>query len=63
MNHKAPSEGGCWYCNSDAEPLAFSCEFDTNLHLSCLEQAFEENPNDPEVQVFVAELGAPPYDG
>lgn len=50
--NKSPSQGGCWYCYDDApQGLVFDTEFDTFVHLSCLNEAVK-NPNDEEAQIM-----------
>lgn len=49
---KSPNQGGCWYCNDDApQGLVFDTEFDTFVHLSCLNEAVKD-PNDEEAQIM-----------
>ncbi|GGK22789.1 hypothetical protein GCM10010965_14600 [Caldalkalibacillus thermarum] len=50
---------GCWYCGrKDIENLRFSLEFDTPVHLSCIEKALKQDPNDEEAIVFWREFNA-----
>lgn len=46
----SPSSGGCWFCEQDDEQeiLFFEYEWDTNIHISCLKNALEKDPEDPE---------------
>jgi len=48
-------QGGCWYCGED-QTDTFSGEFDTNLHLECLEKHLKEYPDDPEAKIMYREL-------
>lgn len=52
MTMKLPNDGGCWFCHTDNQPLVFDCEFDTFVHLTCLQRALAMNPNDPEAQIM-----------
>ncbi len=56
VNNIHPCDGGCWYCHDDSLPLAFSCEFDTFIHLRCLEEAVVADPNDREAAIIAREL-------
>ncbi|MFC8958277.1 hypothetical protein ACFTXL_01140 [Bacillus subtilis] len=48
---------GCWYCGGkEGDDLAFSIEFDTPVHLSCLHGAVERNKHDEEAQIMAGEL-------
>ena len=63
-----PAKGGCWFCymtDDEETDWLFSWEWDTNLHLSCLKKAIEDNPKythwntsnyDPELESFVSEF-------
>ena len=43
MTKLKPSDGGCWFCSTDDEgEWLFSSEYDTNLHIECLEKALDE---------------------
>ena len=47
-----PQKGGCWYCHHDTpQGLVFDFEFDTFVHLSCLNEAVKD-PNDEEAQIM-----------
>lgn len=52
---KSPTEGGCWYCKDDSGEMAFSCEFDTFVHMSCLIEA-AKCKEDQEAQIMAREL-------
>ncbi|MDF2841679.1 MAG: hypothetical protein K0R00_105 [Herbinix sp.] len=55
-----PCNGGCWFCHngfSDLKDKAFSYEFDTNLHISCLLDELRENPNNEEAKLIAKEYG------
>jgi len=48
----SPGEGGCWFCHHDTQQgMVFDFEFDTWVHLSCLNEAVK-NPNDEEAQIM-----------
>ena len=47
---------GCWYCGRTSPPLSFSCEFDTPVHLACLQKARKADPADPEARIMAREL-------
>lgn len=53
---KGPADGGCWYCWTAEDGLVFSIEFDTYLHLICLERFFKANPTDEEALIFQSEF-------
>ena len=42
-------ENPCWWCRK-GDTDAFDTEFDTNLHISCLKDVLEKDPNDPEAK-------------
>jgi hypothetical protein len=60
-----PEHSGCWYCMTDFDsPLGWwsSCEFDTVLHVECIEYEHNENRsqlsgNDVELNLIMRELG------
>lgn len=48
----SPHQGGCWFCFNDTpQGLVFDTEFDTFVHLSCLNEAVKD-PNDEEAQIM-----------
>ena len=47
----SPSEGGCWFCFKDHNPMVLDFEFDTNVHLDCLREALK-NPEDEEAKIW-----------
>lgn len=48
----SPHEGGCWFCHHDTpQGLVFDFEFDTWIHLSCLNEAVKD-PNNEEAQIM-----------
>lgn len=50
---KSPHEGGCWFCYDDApQGLVLDSEFDTFVHLSCLNKELKENPSNEEAQIM-----------
>jgi hypothetical protein len=50
--------GGCWYCGSeDYYLMDFSFEWDTLVHICCIEKACKDDPTDQEAQIFYKELG------
>jgi len=53
----APHDGGCWYCHKADENLVFSIEWDAYVHLACVREALERDPQDDEAWVFARELG------
>ena len=53
----APHDGGCWYCYKMDENLVFSIEWDAYVHLACVREALERDPQDAEALVFARELG------
>jgi len=51
----SPMEGGCWYCGrKHGVDLAFSCEWDTMVHISCIEK---QSKDDMEASFFAREFG------
>lgn len=61
-----PEASGCWYCMTDFKsPLGWwdSQEFDTVLHVECIEYEYNERPNhregeeDFELNIMMNELG------
>lgn len=58
MPYLHPNCGGCWFCVTDNDgDWAFSIEFDTWLHLSCLRKALAEDPDNCEAQIMAEEFG------
>jgi len=57
--YKSPCDGGCWYCYDDSGEMVFCCEFDTFLHLSCLEAQIQEAKGNPdrELKFIMDEFG------
>lgn len=53
--NKSPQEGGCWYCHTEDENLVFSLEFDTFVHVKCIQAAIEADPTDREARFFKKE--------
>lgn len=53
-----PCDGGCWFCHTADEEMAFSCEFDTYLHLKCLKKALEDDPVHPEAIIIKREFAS-----
>ena len=51
MKNLKATKGGCWFCGKDGCD-AFDWEFDTNLHLKCLKEVLDKNPNDPEADIM-----------
>lgn len=48
---------GCWYCGGkEGEDLVFSFEFDTPVHLSCAETAYNEDNDDLEAKIIIREF-------
>lgn len=52
-----PSQGGCWYCHTNAGKMYFSREFDCFLHIECLQKRLKEQPEDKEAEIFAREFG------
>src|SRR5690606_28353850 len=52
-----PHDGGCWYCHTADENLVFSIEWDAYVHLACVREALERDPQDAEAWAFALELG------
>lgn len=47
-----PHQGGCWFCFHDTEQgMVFDREFDTAVHLSCLNEALKD-PLDEEAKIM-----------
>ena len=51
----------CWYCDKgiSAGSLAFSREWDTPVHIKCIENRLKEYPKDPECHIFCREFSIP----
>jgi hypothetical protein len=44
LNKKvSPAEGGCWFCHTVSDGMAFDYEFDTYVHLECVRKALEDS--------------------
>jgi len=43
-------QGGCWFCYRETNNLVFDTEFDTYVHIECIEKALKENLNHPEAK-------------
>ena len=61
--NKRPEESGCWYCMTDFDsPLGWlmSCEFDTVMHVECLEYEINNNGcrkgDNLELNIFMREF-------
>lgn len=58
----SPQDGGCWYCHEDdeKEKLFFCWEFDTFIHISCIEKRIKEveksNQLDQELEIIRKEF-------
>jgi hypothetical protein len=52
----SPVNGGCWFCRRKHGELAYSTEFDTYLHIACLQNALLRAGNDRETKIMAAEL-------
>lgn len=46
----SPLDGGCWYCHTKDDTLVYDDEFDTMVHVECIKQALEADPNDQEAK-------------
>lgn len=57
---KRPSEGGCWFCNTDDDrsTWSISCQFDCFFHDKCYEEA-KKVRSDPEMMIFIREYEDP----
>lgn len=51
-----PSQGGCWYCYTEGEDLAFSCEFDTYVHAACVRARMANYWMDRELRFIADEV-------
>lgn len=40
----------CWFCKGEDGDLLFDGEFDTFVHVKCIEQALEDDPHHPEAR-------------
>lgn len=49
---REPEEGGCWFCFTESDDMLFDSEFDTNVHVSCLKNVLEKEPDNPEAQLM-----------
>lgn len=38
----------CWFCQKEDDSLTFDIEFDTPVHVDCINKALQENPDHPE---------------
>lgn len=66
----SPVDGGCWFCfTTDPCGMVFDTEFDTNVHIRCIERVLRTEPEHAAAKPnlrFEAELmaylleGAPP---
>lgn len=45
------TQGGCWFCNMSGTDV-YDSEFDTFLHLQCLRDALEKEPEHPEATIM-----------
>ena len=63
MGHCKPQDGGCWYCHTDDPPLSFCSEFDTYIHIKCIEDelAKPSSQYDPELEIIAIEFGLTNY--
>lgn len=46
----SPGQGGCWFCHTASDVMAFDTEFDTAVHIDCLKRTLALNPDHPEAQ-------------
>lgn len=57
MANVGASNGGCWYCGDDQGEMYFSSEFDTYLHLKCLQKEINfHDPDDMETKIMAREF-------
>ena len=52
----SPQNGGCWYCSTDDPPLTFCFEFDTFIHIDCINVQIEKGQYDPELEIIRREF-------
>lgn len=50
-----PNLGGCWFCNLEEqfEPLTFDFEFDTWVHVSCIEEGLVKGSEEAEIMKYL----------
>jgi len=54
-----PGKGGCWYCFNDDEPISFCHEFDTAIHIECIQDHVRrmlEKVGDMEAEIIFREF-------
>lgn len=51
-----PDQMGCWYCHHKDSDLVFSREWDSCVHIYCIQNAITRDPNDEEADIFAREL-------
>jgi hypothetical protein len=51
----SPIDGGCWFCNTVTEEMTFDTEFDTNVHIDCIEDAIREGNPEAEIMSYLLE--------
>lgn len=54
-----PQHGGCWYCHTNDPPLDFCFEFDTFVHIQCIERELNRpnSQHNPELEIIAKEFG------
>ncbi len=46
-----PGHGGCWFCyRDDGDDLTFDTEWDTFVHVSCIQRTLAADPEHPEAE-------------
>lgn len=48
--------GGCWYCGIKERDLVFCWEFDTYVHVRCVQVRLSLHPDDEEAKLIAAEV-------
>ena len=56
MGKMDANHGGCWFCETDdTGEWMISFEFDCNVHVPCLKQAFVKDYNNEEAKIMMRE--------
>jgi hypothetical protein len=55
MHNSKDTSECCWYCNKDDGEMKFCWEFDTFVHVACVQQA-AKNKDDREAQIIADEI-------
>lgn len=52
------TDHGCWFCDrTDGDDWAFSFEWDTPVHLSCVKKVLKQDPYHQEAVLMAKEFG------